>query len=716
MQKNIDMLYKLVKRKIGIALIKINLGDTFGRNNGFASDNCGNVTGLNLSDQSLSDIEFLSELSSLECLDLSDNCISQIKCLKNLKNLKKLDLSDNSISDISFLGELKKLEWVNLRNNQIKKLPVDIMTWGMEVHWENDKEDGLILENNPLEEEFVKVVKEGRKAQEVYFGIKFKKNEYDRSGVNKAPKENIPVMNPITGSTEKKELISFPGVKRKNQKSVFEEKRDVFLSYASEDYENYVKPFAEELQKQNFTYWLDKEDVKCGDSIIDEMGKGIQSVHYFIAFISKNFKKDRMCAAELRLALKREFDRKPLKVIPILIGETDLLEMHPFLVEKHCIKWDNNIRGLVEKVMDQSQPSFTKKERYESADKANSYSEFSCKISSDILHWCLEKIFRDQYESGAERGAWSKEFPGFLNALYNETENENTVEGKDTLTYSTWIMSALSYYLHQCEESWMRREIREKINFFHKYLLEHYDSKNRGFGLATSINSMGERKIQYDIRHTCWALLALNQLNRNDLETANIILSACYRLAEEFETLNPTDNWPVTNSVLHRILSNEAIASRIIPSPESVRRRKKVLEAELIRTFNDTHHCWGWFNDRATKTSIDNALSVLYTLEYDSIIDEDLKNQVTTVANYLLSDELILLGGDKAALPFQKGGKPSLGVTIHLLYLVQKKLNVEIEPSLIRKIFNFINAPENRIKFNSYSFSWHLASICHLVV
>jgi hypothetical protein len=74
---------------------------------------------LNLSNNQISDISPLSNLTSLEWVVLDDNNISDITPLANLTNLTKLSLSDNQISDISHLASLTNLVMLHLANNQI---------------------------------------------------------------------------------------------------------------------------------------------------------------------------------------------------------------------------------------------------------------------------------------------------------------------------------------------------------------------------------------------------------------------------------------------------------------------------------------------------------------------------------------------------------------------------------------------------------------------
>lgn len=58
----------------------------------------------------------------LEDLNVSGNSISDLEALVYYKNLKRLDLSSNTVSDISILGAMKDLEYLNLSGTMISSL------------------------------------------------------------------------------------------------------------------------------------------------------------------------------------------------------------------------------------------------------------------------------------------------------------------------------------------------------------------------------------------------------------------------------------------------------------------------------------------------------------------------------------------------------------------------------------------------------------------
>ncbi len=85
-------------------------------------ENLGELEGLNLGGNEISDIEGLDSLVNLKLLWLSSNNIVEIKGIKNLKKLEDLSLSFNEISRIEGLETLIHLKKLNLKSNFIKKI------------------------------------------------------------------------------------------------------------------------------------------------------------------------------------------------------------------------------------------------------------------------------------------------------------------------------------------------------------------------------------------------------------------------------------------------------------------------------------------------------------------------------------------------------------------------------------------------------------------
>ncbi len=80
---------------------------------------CTHLTALQLHGCSLTDISALIDLQELVCLDISGNSVADLRPLMTLTSLTYLNADDNSITDVTALGYLSRLEELHLDGNDI---------------------------------------------------------------------------------------------------------------------------------------------------------------------------------------------------------------------------------------------------------------------------------------------------------------------------------------------------------------------------------------------------------------------------------------------------------------------------------------------------------------------------------------------------------------------------------------------------------------------
>ena len=99
--------------------------------------------------------------SSLKILSLTDSKLSYLSPLSVFVNLEVLNLSGNKIKDIEPLKDLKKLKIIDLRFNQIERVPLWVFKSNRPIYWErvNDKQEGIFLEGNPLNQKLIDKIK-----------------------------------------------------------------------------------------------------------------------------------------------------------------------------------------------------------------------------------------------------------------------------------------------------------------------------------------------------------------------------------------------------------------------------------------------------------------------------------------------------------------------------------------------------------------------------
>jgi len=97
----------------------------------------------------------------------------------------------------------------------------------------------------------------------------------------------------------------------------------VFLSHSHAD-----KPFVHRLATalRNFGHrvWIDEAEIKIGDSLIQKIRDGLDSVDYVAAILSSNSIKSEWVTKELEIACNREINERRVVVLPLMVEKVDM--------------------------------------------------------------------------------------------------------------------------------------------------------------------------------------------------------------------------------------------------------------------------------------------------------------------------------------------------------------------------------------------------------
>lgn len=96
----------------------------------------------------------------------------------------------------------------------------------------------------------------------------------------------------------------------------------VFLSHNHRD-KPFVRKLARDLESHGIRFWLDEAEMKIGDSLIQKIREGIDSVDFFAVILSTNSIDAPWVVNELDVAMNFQIDGKPIKVLPIMLEECD---------------------------------------------------------------------------------------------------------------------------------------------------------------------------------------------------------------------------------------------------------------------------------------------------------------------------------------------------------------------------------------------------------
>jgi len=118
---------------------------------------------------------------------------------------------------------------------------------------------------------------------------------------------------------------------------------DVFISYASEDQDLFVRPLAVALQSLGVSIWYAEFSLRLGDSLSGSIDKGLASSSFGLVVISPHFIGKRWTEYELRGLISRQIEEDRV-ILPIWHGVTrqQVVAFSPPLADKVAL----NTEGL----------------------------------------------------------------------------------------------------------------------------------------------------------------------------------------------------------------------------------------------------------------------------------------------------------------------------------------------------------------------------------
>ena len=129
---------------------------------------------------------------------------------------------------------------------------------------------------------------------------------------------------------------------------------DVFISHASEDKADFVRPLAEALDAQDIDVWYDEFELEIGDSLRNSIYLGLANSRYGIIVLSKPYFQKDWTQYELDGLVARDLSEEKV-VLPIWyqIDKDEVLNNSPTLADRYAIRTDgSDIPEIVEKISD----------------------------------------------------------------------------------------------------------------------------------------------------------------------------------------------------------------------------------------------------------------------------------------------------------------------------------------------------------------------------
>ncbi|MTT53109.1 TIR domain-containing protein [Alcanivorax sp. VBW004] len=126
----------------------------------------------------------------------------------------------------------------------------------------------------------------------------------------------------------------------------------IFLSHTHAD-KPFVRRLAADLEAHGIRYWLDEAEIKVGQSLIEKIRQGLDSVDYVAAVLSPNSISSPWVQRELDVAMNQEISGREVKVLPVLYKP---VELPGFLLGKFYAdftdeqKYPEGLKRLVESI------------------------------------------------------------------------------------------------------------------------------------------------------------------------------------------------------------------------------------------------------------------------------------------------------------------------------------------------------------------------------
>lgn len=130
-------------------------------------------------------------------------------------------------------------------------------------------------------------------------------------------------------------------------------KWDVFISHASEDKESVARPLADLLRQAGLKVWLDRQELKLGDSLREKIDRGLAESRFGIVILSKRFLEKRWPNRELSALVALE-EGGEKAVLPVWheITQPELALHSPLLADRLAVSTDKGMQAVAEAILE----------------------------------------------------------------------------------------------------------------------------------------------------------------------------------------------------------------------------------------------------------------------------------------------------------------------------------------------------------------------------
>ena len=138
---------------------------------------------------------------------------------------------------------------------------------------------------------------------------------------------------------------------------------DVFISHASEDKEDFVRPLAAELTRRGLRVWYDEWTLQLGDGLRNKIDQGLANSNFGVVVLSRDFFAKKWPKAELDGLFAREMQGGKV-ILPIWhrVTKEEVLGYSPMLAGKMAASTDLGVDAVADQILAVTRPADSNKE------------------------------------------------------------------------------------------------------------------------------------------------------------------------------------------------------------------------------------------------------------------------------------------------------------------------------------------------------------------
>jgi hypothetical protein len=130
-----------------------------------------------------------------------------------------------------------------------------------------------------------------------------------------------------------------------------EMKKKLFISHASEDKDDFVRPLAKALS-EDFDVWYDEHQLVVGCSLLEEISKGLANCDFGVVVLSEHFFAKNWPQKELNgLFALEEKDKKVILPVWKGVSKEDVVSYSPILADRIAAKAEDGVDKVVNEIM-----------------------------------------------------------------------------------------------------------------------------------------------------------------------------------------------------------------------------------------------------------------------------------------------------------------------------------------------------------------------------